>query len=209
MKFAKLCCVWSLLFAVSSARGGDPTIVLLPDGTAWFSAGSESPTILVKNIIRAPSMPPGGGGPDNPQPPATSEDRKAARELADAVDDPVGATMLSKTYGLIGEYIASGKIPAEPAAIDKALTEAVDTALAMIPGRRQDDWEKVHQQLVDRISPRIVAGKLDRDQWATVFRDFSQGLGDSTSGAAIPPFLEPLIAALMKILIEILSGMFV
>lgn len=201
------------LVGMGSVCASEPTIVLLPDGTAWFSPGPNQPTILIKNIIRAPGMPPGGNTPpggEDPQPPTEDTDRTEARKLAEGVDDAIGATMLAKTYELLGEYIASGKIPSDATSVDKAVTEAVDKTLEMLPGRKADEWEAVHLKLVDRISRKLIAngGKLGADQWSTFFRSCSEGLNDTVEGNAIPPFLEPLIAALVKMLIELLTEMF-
>jgi len=202
-----------LLAMCCGLSAGEPTIVLLPDGTAWYSAGPNQPTILIRNIIRAPGMPPGGNVPpggEEPKPPVSDDTRAEARKLAEGVDDAIGATMLAKTYELLAEYIASGKIPSDAASVDKAVTEAVDKTLEMVPGRHADDWDAVHLKLIDRVSKQLIAsgGKLSAAEWSAFFRSCSQGLHDTVEGNAIPPFLEPLIAALVKILIEMLTEMF-
>jgi len=200
-----------VLLSSAVAIAGEPVIVLLPDGTAWFSAGAESPTILVRNIIRAPGMPPGGNPPDEPAPPDEKSGlRKDVAKWSSDIDDTTGALVMSRAYGLLGEYIASGKIPADADSIDKAITAAGAQTFKMLPGKHVDDWEELHRKVMDKLTVLVTAngGKLTAVQWSGFFREVSAGLDDSTSGSAIPPWLEPLIAALVQVLIDLLSDMF-
>lgn len=212
MKMAWLVVLW-VLCCQAVAPAADAVVVLLPDGTAWFSPGGDAPTILVKHVIRAPGAPPApgpGDTPSDPQPPEGSTLQRDVKALADAVDDSLGATMLSKTYELLAEYVASGKIPSDADSVDKALTAAVNEAVKMTPGRHATKWDAFNTKVGDLLTAKLIAsgGKLTAAEWSQHLRDVSAGLAASTDQSAVPPFLEPLLAALVQLLVELLSDMF-
>ena len=198
--------VTTILTSVPSIAG-EPTIVLMDDGTAWFSLGDGSPTIIVQNVVQPPGEKPGPG--PTPQPP-TSGIRADVTKWADDIRDPTGAAIMSKMYSIVGQNIGNGTIPSDTASVDKAITAAADKAIDMIPGRKTDDWEDLHRKVMDDLGRIVVTsgGKMSAAQWQKYFAEVSGGLDGSNQGAAIPPFLQPLIAALIQVLIELIQDLF-
>ena len=205
--------LFALVMATSSAVvAGEPTIVILPNGTAWYSAGDGSPTVLISNVIPPPgTVPPTNpDGPKAPPVPGPSGIEIQVRGWAEEVDDATGAAIMAKLYEILADNIANGKIPGDPDSIDKAVTAAADEALDMVPGRHDDDWEGVHDKVMGELGRKLVAsgGNMTPIQFSNFFREAQKGLESANAGKSLPPFLAPLIQELVKILMKLIVDMF-
>jgi len=199
-----------LIFLATPLMAGEPTIVLLADGTAWFSKGDGSPTILIKNIIRPPGEMPPKDPDEDPDDSDPTEFRQKVTALGKAVNDPVGAALLAKGYQVLKGEVKSGKIPATTNDVDEALTAVVDKTIQLIPGDHKSEWKKVHEDIIGELAVRLIAngGKLSAAQYGEFFGEAQGGLEDVADGAAVPPFLEKLLEALVEILIDWIKGRF-
>lgn len=203
----------SLLFIVLATVpviAGEPTIVLLSDGTAWFSKGDGSPTIAISNIIRAPGDSPNPGPGPTPPKPNPSKFREQVTQWGIEVNDTVGASLMSRAYKVLQDEIKSGRIPATADDIDEALTTIADKTIQLIPGNNDAKWRSVHEKIIGELATRLIAagGNLSAQQYAEFFAEASAGLEDATAGKAAPPFLQKLLEVLLEILIEWISNRF-
>ncbi len=203
-----------LTMCSAAALAGEPTIVVMPDGTAWFSRGDGSETIVVTNVVLPPGnipTPPTGPQPPKPTPPDNpSNITSLVKGWADEVDDSTGCAIMETLYKVLADNTANGNIPTDPTSMDKAITEAADEAMDMIPGKHDEDWEDVHQKIMGELGKLLVqrGGSMTQTQWTSFFRESQAGFQASNAGAALPIWLQPLIAELVKILIKLLTNMF-
>ena len=207
-----------LTMCTATALAGEPTIVVMPDGTAWFSKGDGSPTIVVTNVVLPPgSIPtPPGPTPPGPQPPGPTPPNNPSsitglvKGWSDEVGDSTGCAIMETLYKVLADNTANGTIPTDPASMDKAITEAADEAIDMIPGKYDDDWEEVHQKIMGELGKLLVqrGGTMTQTQWTSFFRESEAGFTASNANASLPIWLQPLIAELVKILIKLLTNMF-
>ncbi|TWT43050.1 hypothetical protein KOR42_45100 [Thalassoglobus neptunius] len=201
-----------LALCALSASAGVPTIVLNSDGTAYFSSGNGTPAIKIENIVRLP------GSGDVPVPPdVTPDDDPPSSDIAHKIeqwtaglDDPVGANLLGEAYKFVGTKIADGTIPTNNDDVNAAFKLATNKAIELIPEKDRSEWKEVDQKITQELTIQLLnsGGKLTRLQWSEFLTDAGNALLATSQGTALPDWLQPLIDALIAILIEFINSRF-
>lgn len=192
--------------------------LIVDGGKLYFSDGSGTvateigPASLLSNVHYMPGSTP-VPGPDDPvpEPPEDSQLREQVKGWATQVNKPIDATIMAAAYGLIGERIASGGIPATNNDVNRAQSEAFNKVFDNdIRSVDYETWESFYEKVLDVQGDLIVAnpGGVPKDAWVKHFSDVQAGLTDSTEGNALPVWLQPIIDALIKLLIDMLLNLF-
>lgn len=191
---------------VSPVLGDGPIVILQPDGSAWLKYTDRTEVIPASHVVMPPGdAPPDPEDPDDPDPPVESDFSKVCQDAADAIGDPASAKIMGDAYyGVLADQIESGVIPADPDSVDKAMTAAHEVV------SRGPKWKKFHVEVViPELGRRVISGETKTaEDYTKFFREVQTGLNASAEGAAIPPWLQPLIAALIQALIELLTNLF-
>ena len=203
-------CAVALWTAVAGAT--PPGLIVAPDGYYSVTVGPDGVPVQEKitqvMVLGTPPVTP----PTPPLPPpitpvpgdptaftikVTTESKKA--------NDPVGAVILEQAYETFGLKIADGTIPPTAAAIDKALSPVLDKALEFNP-KGDEPWVGFRAVVASELATRLIAhnGTMTKDQYVQFFKEVSTGLDASTLGLAIPPWLAPILEALIPIIIKLI-----
>ena len=203
-----------LLLALCTQAMAGGTLVLTHAGYQVMTVGPNgavlSPVTPVDQVVDLrtgappPTTPPGTDPPSNPSSLTTK-----VEQWARAVNDPNGAAVLSQSYRLIGEQIQSGAIPADTASVDKALSQFLDSTLGMLPGSKEK-WAGFRGKVAQELAARVIAsgGDLTAAEYAAFFNEVHGGLAASHSDTALPVWLAQIIAALLPILLQLITDLF-
>lgn len=195
----------------SAAPAADPIVFVLDSDKGLYWDGQSSHYVrLVTPEGSPPPVPPipQPPDPDDPQPPSTF--RSEVTEAAEAINDPIGARIMAQGfYGVLADQINNGTIPADADSVDRALTAAKDAVLSRV-GSTRDKWQTFHSSVViPELGERVVGGSVrSKAEYVAFFREVQNGLNDSLEGQAPPVWLQPLIDALIQVLIELLRNLF-
>lgn len=210
-----------LLLAMSIPAHAGGTLVLTDAGYQMMTAEPGQPAVLspvtpVDRVVDlrtgapAPNPPPGGNPTPTPDDP-TSLTVKVSGWAKEA-GDPNGAAVLSQSYKLIGQQIASGAIPPDAASVDKALSQFLDQALGMVAGSKEK-WSgsgKFRDKVAQELAMRVIAkgGALTPTEYKAFFDQVSDGLSASNAEYALPVWIQQIIAALLPILLQLITNLF-
>jgi hypothetical protein len=194
---------------------GEPTFVLV-DGEYFYSETGDGIGVPIEDafnviVIGDPGPPPDD---DDDDPPPDDDDPSNLREQVSAwasdVDEPFDALILAGMYGTLSTKIGDGTIDSTPTAVNEAMNAAYellyDNDIRTID---EDDWDDFDQKVTLALGAMVgVDGEASIDEWVTFFTDVSDGLEDSTSDNAIPTWLQPIIDAIIALILQLLLGLF-
>lgn len=208
-----------LAFCLPAFAGG--TLVLTDAGYQTMTAEPGQPAVLspvtpvdhvmdLRTGAPAPNPPPGGDDP----PPNTSTFTQNVSTWAGTVNDPNGVAVMNLAYTTIRDNIQRGVIPADPASVDKALTEALNRSLDMMdvadPQQRRTKWAEFRGKVAEELGKRVIAngGSYSKEQFVSFFGEVTSGLETANAGYALPVWVAEILAVLLPVLVRLITGLF-